>query len=331
MNKTAICHLLDIQHPVIQAPMNWITGVELASAVSNCGALGTLGPNAGYRIATKDVAETGRRLREQIRNLKKLTTRPFAVNFSARSGSEFKDSIAYSDECVSVAIEEGISVAITSGTDPKMYTSRFKSAGIKVLHRPIPCTVQDALEAEDSGVDCVIAVGYESGGHSGLQRIPTMVLVPQIADALKIPVIAGGGIADARGLLAALALGAEGVFIGTAFITTDECPAHPNFKQAIISASDTDTVTWITLNGSLRALRNQLSEKCVDMEARGASVNELTAMARSAYYQGIVEGDVLNGNLVCGAAAGIIKQITSTENYIKTVVQEAEQISLKLR
>ena len=265
MKRTRICHLLNIQYPIIQAPMNWIAGIELASAVSNAGGLGTIVINAGYRTITTDVAETGERLREQIKKIKELTTKPFAVNFAARAGAGFREAMVYSDECVKVAIEEGIPVAILAGTHPELYTNRLKEAGVKVLHRPNPCTVKDAKNAEEVGVDAVIAVGYDAGGHSGVYRTPTFVLVPQVVDAVKVPVIAGGGIADARGFVAALALGAEGVYIGTGFITTHECPAHANFKQAIINATDTGTVTWTTPLGITRALRNALSERCLEM------------------------------------------------------------------
>ena len=207
MKITRICGLLDIQYPIIQAPMNWITGIELASAVSNAGGLGTIGPNAGYRAVTTDVAETGERLRKQIKKIKGLSTKPFAVNFSARGGADFKEAIGYSKQCVKVAIEEGIPVAILSGTDPQLFTKRLKDAGVKVLHRSIPCTVEDVKKAEEVGVDAVIAVGYEAGGHTSTLKIPNFVLIPQVVDAVKIPIVAGGGIADDRGFIAALALG----------------------------------------------------------------------------------------------------------------------------
>ena len=167
MKRTRICDLLNIQYPIIQAPMSWITPAELAAAVSNAGGLGTIGPNAGYRTVATDVADTGERLREQIKKTKRLTTKPFAVNFSARAGPGFEEAERYSDVCVKVALEEGIPVAILSGDKPELHTRRLKDAGVTVLHRPLPCTVEEAKKAEELGVDAVIAVGFESSGHSG--------------------------------------------------------------------------------------------------------------------------------------------------------------------
>lgn len=326
MERNRVCRLLDIQYPVIQAPMNWITSIELASAVSNAGGLGTIGMNAGYRTITTDVTETSERLREQIRKIKELTTKPFAVNFAARAGEAFREAMLYSEECVKVAIEEGIPVAILSGTNPELYTKRLKEAGVKVLHRPNPCTVKDARKAEEAGIDAVVAVGYEAGGHSGVYRTPTFVLIPQVVDAVKIPVIAGGGIVDARGFVAALALGAEAVYIGTAFIATHECPAHANFKQAIIDANDTGTVAWTGPLGVTRALRNEVSERCLEMEVKGASPAEIDAVGQSAPRLGMLEGDVVNSILACGAAAGIIKEVKGARELVQSIVEGAAKI-----
>jgi len=238
MLKTRICDLLGIEYPIIQAPMNWITGANLAAAVSNAGGLGTLGPNAGVTGVTEDVALTGERLRGEIQKMKLLTGKPFAVNFPIGFGT-VKD---FADRCAEVALEEGIHAAITSMGSPRVYTDRFKEAGVKVFH--LVTSVKQALKAEDAGVDAVVAQGFEAGGHSGADELPTLVLVPQVADAVKIPVVAAGGIADARGFVAALVMGAEAVYMGTRFLATLECDAHPNLKQAVLNADDTATIAW---------------------------------------------------------------------------------------
>ena len=210
MKSNRLCELLGIEYPVIQAPMNWITGAELASAVSNAGGLGVLGPNAGANDETDDVIETGERLRQQIKKTKSLTHKPFGVNLMSASTDLRPGSKPFSDQCTRVVLEEGVPAVVLAGDKPELYTDRLKEAGIKVLHRALPVNVEIAQKAEQAGVDAFIAVGFEGGGHTGFYHIPTFVLVPQIVNALQIPVVAGGGIADSRGMSAALALGAEG-------------------------------------------------------------------------------------------------------------------------
>jgi NAD(P)H-dependent flavin oxidoreductase YrpB (nitropropane dioxygenase family) len=236
--KTRITDLLGIEYPIIQASMAWITDAELAAAVSEAGGLGTIGPNAGSTAVTSDIVETGERLREQIRKCRKLTDRPFAVNFLVGVMGWDRD---FSDRCVKVGVEERVPVAIVSQGSPALYTERLKNAGMKVLH--VCSTVRHVRKAEEMGVDAAIASGTEGGGHSGFDQITTLCLIPQAVDAVKIPVIAGGGIMDASGFMGALSLGAEGVYVGTRFMATKECPAHPNVKRALLEAADTSTMT----------------------------------------------------------------------------------------
>ena len=323
MKKTRVCKLLGIEYPIIQAPMNWITGAELASAVSNAGGLGVIGPNAGATEETDDVVETGERLRQQIRKTRSLTKKPFGVNLMSASTDLRPGSKPFSDQCTKVAIEEGISIAVLAGDKPELYSKQLKQAGIKVLHRALIVNVEIAQKAEQAGIDAFIAVGFEAGGHSGFHRIPTFVLVPQIVNALKIPVVAGGGIADGRGMAAALALGAEGVYIGTAFMVATECPVHRNVKQAIVEATDTSTISIEGLGGIvLRALKSPVIERCIQMEANGITREEITTLYRSGYRPGMLEGDSIRGTFVFGADAGLIKEIKSAGEIVESLVKD---------
>ena len=331
MKKTRLCELLGIEYPVIQAPMNWITGAELASAVSNAGGLGVIGPNAGAREETSDVVETGERLRQQIRKAKSLTKKPFGVNISSSSSDLRPGDRPFSDQCVKVVLDEGIPVAVLTGDSPETYVRRLKSTGIKVLHRALPVNVDIAKKAEQAGVDAFIAVGFEGGGHTGFYRIPTFVLVPQVVKALQIPVLAGGGIVNGRGMAAALALGAEGVYIGTGFMVATECPVHQNVKQAILNASDTSTTTIAGLGGVvLRALRTPLIERCIQMEANGNTLEEITTVYRSGYRKGMVEGDIARGTFIFGSGAGLIKELQSAGEIVKSIIMETEQVLQEL-
>jgi NAD(P)H-dependent flavin oxidoreductase YrpB (nitropropane dioxygenase family) len=327
VKKTRLCDLLGIDYPVIQAPMNLITGAELASAVSNAGGLGVIGPNAGAREETSDVLETGERLRQQIRKVRSLTKHPFGVNLMCASTDLRPDSKPFSDQCTKVVVEEGIPVAVLAGDEPERYVEQLKDARIKVLHRALPVNVEIAKKAEQAGIDAFIAVGFEGGGHTGFYRIPTFVLVPQVVDALQIPVIAGGGIVNGRSMAAALALGAEGVYIGTGFIVATECPAHQNVKRAIINARDTDTTTIAGLGGIvLRASKTPLIERCIQMEAHGNAVEEITALYRSGYRKGMLEGDQEKGTFIFGSSAGLIRELKSAGEIVKSIIEETEQI-----
>lgn len=312
--------------------MNWITNAELAAAVSNAGGLGVLGPNAGERLKTESVVETGERLRREIRKLKSITDKPFGVNLVVSEVAiDFGVALtSFSDQCLKVILEESVPAVVLTGSGPESYTEQLKSAGVKVLFRAMPVNVAVAKKAEQAGVDAFVAVGLEGGGHTGSDCIPTLVLIPEIVDALQIPVVAGGGIADGRGMVAALALGAEGVLIGTRFIATTECPAHSRVKQAILDARDVSTSTVVGLMGVLRALKTPIMERCIQMERTGGSLQEITDLYDSGYVEGMLDGSADKGIFVCGSAVGLIKEVKSAAEVVRDIVGEAQLILDKL-
>jgi enoyl-[acyl-carrier protein] reductase II len=332
VKRTRLCDLLGIEYPIIQAPMDWIADAVLAAAVSNAGGLGVIGPNAGARTVTDSVVETGERLRGQIRKAKSLTSRPFGVNLVAmRVPENFPEGgKAFSDQCLKVILEEGVPVVVLVGNAPDVYTGSLKDAGTKVLHRALPANIAVALEAENAGIDAFVAVGCEGGGHTGADRSSTSVLVPQVVDALSIPVVAGGGLGDGRGIVAALAWGAEGVYMGTRFMATTECSAHDNLKQAVVQAESADTVVLPGTLGVLRALETPLTSRCMEMEANGYSLTEITETYHSGYMKGMLEGDAQNGTFVCGSACGFVRRIESASAIIRELAEHADQVLARL-
>lgn len=350
MPKTRVCELLDIQYPIVQASMAWVTSAEMAAAVSNAGGLGTLGPNAGATTITRDPHETAERMRAQIRKTKELTINPFAINVVVPGPGEE----AFSEETVKVVLEEGVPVAIVSQGSGRVYTDRLKQAGMKVLH--VVGTPRHASGAEAAGVDAVITSGTEGGGHSGFDQLTTFTLVPQVVDRVNIPVIAGGGVGDARGFVAALGLGAEGIYMGTRFIAVQECPVHQNWKELLVRSQATDTIA-ITHGrgsaedlmdvqaemrfGSVRCLRNEYIQQMLELEAAGKSPEEITGFFLSppTGYEGkqvsrsmipAVYGDVVQGGLGTGQVVGVIKDIPTCQELIERITSEAGKILNRL-
>jgi NAD(P)H-dependent flavin oxidoreductase YrpB (nitropropane dioxygenase family) len=350
--KTRITDLLGIKYPIILAPMAWITDADLAVAVSQAGGLGTLGPNAGTKTVTTDVEETGERLREQIRKCRKMMDEPFAVNFVV--GVMGRDR-AFSDRCVEIGIEEQIPVAIVSQGSPVVYTQRLKNAGMKVIH--VCSTVKHVKKAEETGVDAVVTSGTEGGGHSGFDQLTTFCLIPQAVDAVKIPVLAGGGIVDARGLMGALSLGAEGVYMGTRFMATKECPAHPNVKRAVLEATDTSTIA--VRHGSPAQVEDPKRGNRGFVEERRGSVRMLinaylkTILAETGgilSYDNALEsqgpadpnaesnrtvsaflfGNLEDKSITASQASGMIQDIPSCRELIDRMVGDIEPIIKKL-
>lgn len=346
MLRTRICGLLNIEHPILQASMAWVSNAEMVAAISNAGCLGTFGPNAGSVAITRDPRETGERLRAQIIRAKKLTERPFAVNIVVPGPGEE----VFTEAIINVAVEEAVPVAIVSQGSAKIYTGRLKRSGMKVLH--VVGNTIHAKSAESAGVDAVITSGTEGGGHSGFDHLTTFTLVPQIADRVKIPVVAGGGVGDAKGFMAALVLGAEGVYMGTRFIATKECPVHQNWKDALVESESFDTiaishgrktaegVTDVQAEmrfGSVRLLRNEFSQRCLELVTKGKSHKELmdTRLSRPKGYDGedvsramvsAVYGDIKQGAIATGQVVGLIKDIPSCQDLIDRITTGAERI-----
>jgi len=346
--KTRITELIGITYPIIQASMAWITDADLAAAVSNAGGLGTIGPNAGTTDVTSDVEETGERLRQQIRRCRELTEKPFAVNFIV--GVEGWDR-KHSDRCVAVGVEENVPVAIVSQGNPIVYTKRLKNAGMKVIH--VCSTVRHVQKAQEVGVDAVIVSGTEGGGHSGFDQLTTLCLVPQAAAVATIPVIAGGGIVNANGLVGALSLGAEGVYMGTRFIATKECPAHINAKQAILNASDTSTIAVRhgspfpeknknkggrgfveERRGSIRLLINDVVKQFMVEKGTSLSFEEATAsqdtneesIESNRTVSAFLLGDLENNTISAGQGAGMINDIPSCSELMQWIIKESREI-----
>jgi enoyl-[acyl-carrier protein] reductase II len=332
--KTAITELLGIDHPIILAAMAWVTNAKMVAAISEAGGLGTLGPNAGATTVTKDVNETAERMRQQIRQVRALTDKPFAINFVVGMAGADK---AYADRCAEVGIEEQIPVAIVSQGSPDVYTDRLKKAGIKVIH--VCATVRHAQKAEERGADAVVASGTEGGGHSGFDQNTTFCLVPQVTGAVNIPVVAGGGIADGRQLFAVLSLGAEGVYVGTRFIATTECPAHQDYKDAILRASDGDTIAIrhgsigkfgsgnrgfsIERRGSLRVILNDRIRNL--MMEHGGQIDFdtlMTGLHPASSADVMLREDTAARGYAAGQGVGLIQKVVACRTVIEQMMEE---------
>jgi len=307
--KTAICNLFNIDYPIIQGGMAHVATAELASAVSNAGGLGIIGAG-GYEPDW---------VREQIRRTKQRTNKPFGVNILLTS--------PFAEQIIEVVLEEKVSVVTTGAGNPGVYIPQFKQAGVKVM--PVVASVALAVRLERIGVDAIVAEGTESGGEVG--ETTTMVLVPQVVDSVQIPVVAAGGIADRRGLVAALALGAQGVQMGTRFVCSDECIAHPRYKERILKARDRATVvTGQTTGYPLRCLQNRLTRRFAELEKAGTPKEELDSLGRGRVYQGLIEGDLEEGSLLSGQVAGLINEIKSVKTIIEEMIAEAETVIAQL-
>lgn len=300
-----INELLDIRYPIIQGGMAWVATWELASAVSNAGGLGIIGvggADAGWVEA-------------QIRQMKEHTDKPFGVNLMLMNPQ--------ADEIAELLVREKIAVITTGAGNPGKYMDKWKGAGAKVI--PVIASVALARLMERGGADAVIAEGMESGGHIGFAT--TMTLVPQVVDAVKIPVIAAGGIADARGFAAALMLGARGVQMGTRFVAAKESVVHENYKEKIIRAKDIDSeVTGRSTGHPIRVLRNKMTREYLRMEKEGAGLEELEKMTLGALRRAVVDGDVMTGSVMAGQIAGLVKSEDSCAQIMEEIMTGAEQL-----
>ena len=311
MFRTRITELLGIEVPIVQGGMQWVGRAELASAVSNAGALGVL---------TALTQPTPQMLRKEIQRCRSMTDRPFAVNLTILPTVSPPPYADYID----VIIEGGVRIVETAGNSPREYIAKFKAADIKIVHK---CTtVRHALSAERSGVDVVSIDGFECAGHPGEDDIPGLVLIPIAANALKIPIIASGGIGDGRGMAAALALGAEGINMGTRFVCTREAPVHESLKQALRQASERDTnLIFRTMNNTARVLKNAVSDEVIAMERRPGGcrfedVRHLVAGIRG--RDSWERGDVNGGVLTAGMVIGLIDDIPTCAELIERMTRE---------
>lgn len=303
--KTAITELLNIEAPVIQGGMAWVAENCLAAAVSEAGGLGIIG-------AASAPAEW---VREQIRLVKEKTDKPFGINIMLMS--------PYAEDVARVVAEEKVSVVTTGAGSPEKYMKMWKEAGIKVI--PVVASVALAKRMERCGADALVAEGTEAGGHIGENT--TMVLVPQIADAVSIPVIAAGGIADGRGMAAAFMLGAQGVQIGTRFVASQEAQVHENYKNYIVKAKDIDSrVTGRSTGHPVRALRNQMTKTYLEKEQAGVPFEELELLTLGSLRKAVVEGDVVNGSVMAGQSAAMIHDILPCKEIIEKLIAQAETV-----
>jgi enoyl-[acyl-carrier protein] reductase II len=303
--KTRITELLEIEYPIIQGGMAWVAEYHLAAAVSEAGGLGIIG--AGGAPASF--------VREQIQKAKELTDKPFGVNLMLMNPE--------ADEIAKVIVEEGVKVVTTGAGNPGKYMAMWKEAGIKVI--PVVASVGLAKMMERGGADAVVAEGTESGGHIG--SATTMTLVPQVVDAVNIPVIAAGGIADGRGFAAAMMLGADAVQMGTRFLVAKECTVHDNYKQKVMAAKDIDSeVTGMSNGHPVRQIRNKLTRDYLKMEKEGASFEEMEKLTLGSLRKAVVEGDVVNGTIMAGQIAGMVNKEQTCAEMIQEIMQDAERL-----
>lgn len=303
--KTAITELLNIQYPIFQGGMAWVAEHTLAAAVSNAGGLGIIASGG----APCDY------VREEVRKTKALTDKPFGVNIMLMNPEA--DAIAH------MVIEEGVKVVTTGAGNPEKYFPVWKEAGIKIL--PVVASVGLARRMEKYGADALIAEGCESGGHIG--EMTTMTLVPQVVQAVNVPVVAAGGIGDGHGVAAAFMLGAEGVQVGTRFLLADETQIHENYKEKVLKAKDIDSqVTGRSTGHPIRVLRNPMTRKYLKMEAEGATLEELEVMTLGSLRRAVVEGDVKEGSLMAGQVAGLLNKRQTCKEIIEEMMTEAVDV-----
>jgi enoyl-[acyl-carrier protein] reductase II len=312
MMETRMTKLFNIDYPIVQAGMVWVSGWKLAVAAAKAGALGLIGAGS----MTPDL------LREHIRKAKAACPdKSWGVNLPIF----FK----FADEMAAVIEEEGIRIVFTSGGSPKKYTGRFKGAGMIVVH--VTASPLLAVKCQEAGVDAVVVEGFEAGGHNGREELTTMVLVPQTVDSVKIPVIAAGGIYDGRGMAAALAMGAEGVQIGTRFAATVESSAHDHFKQAMMAASPTDTFLILRKLIPARVIVNDWAKAVMAAEARGASEEELlNLIGEKRTKLGMFDGDLKEGEIQIGQIVGALKEIKPAGDVVREIVAQYEQAIRRL-
>lgn len=303
--KTKVTELLQIEYPIIQGGMAWVAEHHLAAAVSEAGGFGLIGAAS----APPEI------VREEIRKAKELTDKPFGVNIMLLNPN--------ADEVAKIVVEEGIQAVTTGAGNPEKYMPMWKEAGVKVI--PVVASVAMTKRMERYGADAVVAEGMEAGGHIGNQT--TMALIPQIVDAVNIPVIAAGGIGDGRGVAASFMLGAEGVQMGTRFVVADESIVHDNYKDRIVKAKDIDSVvTGQSTGHPVRCLRNQMTKEYIKKEQEGVPFEELERMTLGSLRKAVMDGDILNGTVMAGQIAGLVSKRQSCKEILQEIMTEAEKL-----
>lgn len=305
--QTPLSNLFNIRYPIIQAGMVWVSGWKLAVATARAGCLGLIGAGSMKPELLQEHISKARAT--EVKDL-------IGVNIPLIRGDV--------DELVRVTLESGVKIVFTSAGSPKVHAAKFKDAGCFLVH--VVASVKHAQKAEEAGCDAVVAEGFEAGGHNGIDEVTTLCLVPQVVDAVRIPVIAAGGIADGRQMHAALALGAQAVQIGTRFAATVESSAHENYKQAVVSAIDTDTILTLKKVAPVRLWKNAFALKAVDAQKHGATKEEeLELLGRKREMNGIFNGDTQEGELEMGQSSGLITDIPTTKEVVERLVKEYYQ------
>lgn len=309
--ENRITELFKIKYPIVQAGMIWNSGWRLASAVSNVGGLGLLGAGSMYPEV----------LREHILKCQKATDKPFGVNVPMLYPNI--------DEIIDIIFEEGVKIVFTSAGNPKTYTSKLKENGITVVH--VVSSVKFALKAQEAGVDAVVAEGFEAGGHNGREETTTFTLIPMVREQLDIPLIAAGGIATGRGMLAAMVLGADGVQVGSRFVASEESSAHRAFKEEVVLAKDGDTHLTLKELAPVRMLKNKFFESVVALYTTNPSKEDLiNHLGRARAKRGMFEGDLEDGELEIGQIAGLIHDIKPAAQIVKDMISEYDEARLKI-
>ena len=303
--RRSITELFDIKYPIVQAGMIWNSGWRLASAVSNAGGLGLLGAGSMYPEV----------LREHVQKCKKATDKPFGVNVP----------MLYPNlqEIIDIIIEEGVKIVFTSAGNPKTYTAHLKENGITVVH--VVSSVKFALKAQEAGVDAVVAEGFEAGGHNGREETTTFTLIPMVREQISVPLIAAGGIATGRGMLAAMILGADGVQVGSRFVTSEESSAHPAFKEVVVNAKEGDTELTLKELAPVRLIKNKFYQDVKELYKKSPTVDDLKALlGRARAKKGMFEGDLEEGELEIGQIAGLIHDIKPAATILHDMLKEYE-------
>jgi nitronate monooxygenase len=316
--NTKITEMLGIDHPILCGGMQWISRAEFVAEICNAGALGFI---------TAESFETADEFREEIRKMRDLTDKPFGVNISMLPEFKVRErTVAFCE----VVCDEKIRVVETAGRSPEPLMQELKAAGVKVIHKVT--SIRHALKAEAVGADAITFIGFEAGGHVGMDDVASFILIPLAVSRLKVPVIAGGSICNGRGLLGALAMGAEGVLLGTRFMDTDECPVHPVVKERIVQCGEKDTLLVMrSIFNPLRCLRNSLAEEVMAMEERGTTLEEIIEkMAGGKGKMAYELGDPEMSPIPCGQIAGLIEAIEPVKKVIHGMVAEAEELRGRL-